>query len=193
MARFVTAFNYFAVHEMYPDITQENIVVYDSNHKFEPGDILILEGGTDINPEIYGEKAGRYTQHPDKERDEIETRLFNSAVFANVPILGICRGAQLACALSGGKLIQHLDGHTRSHEVSTKDGETYTTSSCHHQAMLLKGTNHYEIAWSVEDDIPEIVFFHDTKCLAIQGHPEFMNMSDPFVKYTEMLIKEYLL
>lgn len=134
--RFVTAFNYFAVHEMYPDITQDNLVVFDANHKFEEGDILILEGGTDINPEIYGEKRGRYTQSPDRQRDEVEIALFNSAVFSGIPILGICRGAQLACALSGGKLIQHIENHTRSHEVVTEEGESYTTSSCHHQAMI---------------------------------------------------------
>lgn len=193
MTRFVTAFNYFGVHEMYPDITRENLVVYDASHEFEKGDILILEGGTDINPSIYGERKERYTQSPDTQRDEIEVELFNKAVFAGVPILGICRGAQLACALSGGKLIQHIDGHTRSHEVLTDKDELYTSSSCHHQAMSLEGTDHHKIAWSVRDEIPEVVFFGDTKCLAIQGHPEFMNMSDPFVGYTERLIREYLL
>lgn len=193
MTRFVTAFNYFGVHEMYPDITRENLVVYDASHEFEKGDILILEGGTDINPSIYGEKKERYTQSPDTQRDEIEVELFNKAVFAGVPILGICRGAQLGCALSGGKLIQHIEGHTRTHEVLTDKDELYTSSSCHHQAMSLEGTVHHKIAWSVRDEIPEVVFFGDTKCLAIQGHPEFMNMSDPFVGYTERLIREYLL
>jgi len=196
MTRFVTAFNFFQVADMYPDITKNNIVIYDANHEFEPGDILILEGGTDINPSIYGEKKERYTQYPDTQRDEIEVELFNKAVFAGIPILGICRGAQLACALSGGKLIQHIKGHTQSHEVITDNDEIYTTSSCHHQAMDLTSRESFPfemVAWSIEDNCPEIVFFNDTKCLAIQGHPEFMNMSDPFVGYTEQLIKEYLL
>lgn len=192
MTRFVTAFNYFSVHEMYPDITRENLVVYNSSHKFEKGDILILEGGTDINPAIYGEKKERYTQCPDTQRDEIEVELFNNAVFSGVPILGICRGAQLACALSGGKLVQHIEGHTRTHDILTDKNEIHTTSSCHHQAMVLEGTNHQLVAWAVRDEIPEIAFFNETKCLAIQGHPEFMSINDPFVKYTESLIKEYL-
>ena len=193
MTRFVTAFNYFGVHEMYPDITRENLVVYDASHEFEKGDILILEGGTDINPSIYGERKERYTQSPDTQRDEIEVELFNKAVFAGVPILGICRGAQLACALSGGKLIQHIDGHTRTHDILTDKDEIYTTSSCHHQAMLLEGTRHHLIAWAVRDEIPEVVYFIETRCLAIQGHPEFMAIDTTFVKYTEKLIKEYLL
>ena len=193
MPRFITAFNFFQVADMYPDISQDNIIVHSAGFKFEEGDILVLEGGTDINPSIYGEAAHRYTQSPDQQRDEIETALFNEAVFRGVPVLGICRGAQLGCALSGGKLIQHIEGHGRTHEILTDCDEIYDTSSCHHQAMQLEGTEHHLIAWAVRDEIPEIAFFKDTKCLAIQGHPEFMHSDAPFVKYTENLIKEYLL
>lgn len=190
--RFITAFGYFRVADMYQDVTKDNKIVTNSLHNFEQGDILILEGGTDIDTIIYNKPRERYTSTPDKNRDKIEIELFQKAVAANVPILGICRGAQLSCALSGGSLIQHIDNHTSSHKVKTNLGENYWTSSCHHQAMIIDDTKHELLAWCEFDKIPEVVFFKDTKSLAIQGHPEFMNQEDAFVKYTVDLVKEFL-
>lgn len=54
---------------------------------------VIFWGGTDINPELYGEKPSPYTQIPDKYRDNIETQQALYCIKNNIPIIGICRGA----------------------------------------------------------------------------------------------------
>ena len=124
--------------------------------------------------------------------------------------MGLCRGAQLACALAGGSLIQHVDNHGGGrHEVVNKDGEVFETTTCHHQMMNPWEIDHELIAWAApsrseqyivqyEELInmpvePEVVFFPKIKALAIQGHPEWMQSSEPFVQYCLNLVKERLL
>lgn len=172
-------------------------------------DVLILWGGEDISPAIYGQevKNARAGAKP-SSRDIIESALFRRAVDDGIPIIGVCRGAQLACALSGGTVYQHIEhGHHQDHAVETMDGHTYFTSSCHHQALNLEGTKHELLAWDkgrkikaftdtdvpTEVVIPEVVFFPDTKCLAIQGHPEWMSPSSPFVQWLGKQIQTKLL
>jgi gamma-glutamyl-gamma-aminobutyrate hydrolase PuuD len=137
-------------------------------------------------------------------------KLLERAIEEKIPILGICRGAQLACAAAGGILIQHVDGHARSHSIKTSDGKEMVTSSLHHQMMFPWEVEHELIAWASpsrsnnyvgiteeeakhipeKDGIyvePEIVWFPKIKCLAIQGHPEFMDDKCLFNQYTKEL------
>lgn len=171
----------------------------------EKGSILILWGGEDISPSLYNQVVvrARASNVPSK-RDIIESNLFKAAVARGIPIIGICRGAQLACALSGGTLFQHIQGgHHANHKVETKDGHTYTTSSCHHQALNTDNTDHELLAWDADrktrvytdkdefdTTIPEVVYFPKTKAFAIQGHPEWMSPSSPFVQWCAKQIKE---
>jgi gamma-glutamyl-gamma-aminobutyrate hydrolase PuuD len=174
--------------------------------------ILILHGGADISPSIYNHPMSKYT-HADTSmsaRDLSEVLLARRAIELGIPIFGICRGAQLACALAGGSLIQHVEGHQGgSHDVKTINGDTYQTSTCHHQMMNPWEVDHELLAWSapalssryiVKNDQeiemplePEVVFFPTIKTLAIQGHPEWMNSASPFVQYCLSLVKEKLL
>ena len=158
---------------------------------FEKGDILIFEGGTDINPEIYGEKPGKYTQRPDSGRDNIEIDAFNLARDENIPMIGICRGAQLFTALLGGKLIQHVNGHMGNHEITTKGGKILVSSSCHHQ-MMVPPREHELLAIANQQD-PEVVFYPQAKALAIQGHPEWHHGNDPYIKYCNELVSSLLI
>jgi len=167
--------------------------------------VLILWGGEDISPSIYNQDVihARASHKPSK-RDQIEISLFKEAVKNNVPIIGICRGAQLACALSGGSLFQHLEhGHHGNHVVETKDGHQFITSSCHHQALNLANVEHELLAWdynrqttvftdktTLKTTIPEVVYFPKTKSFAIQGHPEWMSPDSKFVQWCAKQIKE---
>lgn len=193
--RFITSLNLYSVNQMFPDITKDNIVLDYTNgydFKFRPTDILILEGGTDVNPKLYGETRGRFTSNPDTKRDAFEELLWTNAVEASAGILGICRGAQFGCVMNGGRLVQHIEGHARKHMIMTDTGEQVVVTSTHHQCMKPEGTNHKLIGWCEFDNVPEVVFFPDTKTLCIQGHPEFTHIGDDFVKYCNNLIKEYL-
>lgn len=159
---------------------------------------LILWGGEDISPALYKQKVvhARASKTP-SNRDLIETALFKQAVKLGIPIIGVCRGAQLACALSGGTLYQHIQGgHHQDHSVETYDGQTLYTTSCHHQALNLEKVGHKLLAWdrdrttiaytdkeTVEVTIPEVAILTETKTLAIQGHPEWMYPTHPFVRW----------
>lgn len=187
-------------------------VVYHPSELLNTNSILILHGGADISPSIYNHPVSRYT-HADKHlssRDITEVLLAKKAIELGIPIFGICRGAQLSCALAGGSLIQHVEGHGGGqHAVKTTDGNEYLTSTCHHQMMNPWEVDHELLAWSapsrssvyiVENDKeitmevePEVVFFPKIKALAIQGHPEWMAGASPFVQYCLSLVKEKLL
>ena len=79
-------------------------------------DALIVTGGADINPERYGQALGEHTQASENLRDEYEDTLLSVALAQKMPVLGICRGAQMLNVHLGGTLHQHLPdvlGHDR--------------------------------------------------------------------------------
>jgi len=105
----------------------------------DPADVsaVVFGGGTDIDSNIYDELPGNQNQYPDTRRDKLEQLVFDWALRHNVPMIGVCRGAQLLTALNGGKLIQHVTGHAGgNHECITSDGEIILMNSCHHQMMF---------------------------------------------------------
>src|SRR5579884_2960592 len=71
-------------------------------------DAVVLAGGHDINPALYGEVAEPQTETPDDGRDELERRIIAEGLAADVPVLAICRGMQMLNVACGGKLVQHL-------------------------------------------------------------------------------------
>ncbi len=171
-------------------------------------DALVIWGGADISPSIYGQPVEKNCGATAdlSHRDQIEVSVTAAAIQAGVPILGICRGAQLLCAMAGGTLYQDVHGHFGDHEITTHDGKSYVTSSVHHQMMKVDAMNPEDyqlLAWSTkhrtkpEDGVageePEVVYFPKIKGLAIQGHPEFMSPDCDFVAYSRQLVKEYLL
>ncbi len=73
-------------------------------------DGLLLSGGADIDPERYGQpNRGSIDTEPD--RDELEAEAWTVAAARAIPVLGICRGFQAINILSGGGLLQDVDGH----------------------------------------------------------------------------------
>lgn len=203
---FKEMFTEHQIIQMYGDGIEEAISKITNNC------VVMLGGGEDISPAIYTDKpsAHNYGSLQPSRRDEIEMLAFRKAVEVGAKIYGICRGAQLACVLSGGKLYQDVTGHAgRDHLITTKDGHEYFSSSAHHQMMMPTNVKHELIAWTTEarskyyiidddnilEDIghePEIVYFPETRALGVQGHPEFMPRTSPFVIYNQQLIKEYL-
>lgn len=181
--------------------------------------VLLFEGGTDIDPTLYGESLGAHTQEPDKARDEWEKAYFDAAIAAGAGMIGVCRGAQLLCALSGGHIIQHVTGHNGGkHLIRSFRNHVFSCTSVHHQMMnpyvlpekewvslarsefqfcskYRNGTNrklkvkHLWPRWQEQ----EIVWFPKTKCLAIQGHPEYYaNDLSEFVSFCQEMVEIYL-
>lgn len=77
---------------------------------------LLLSGGADVDPRRYGEaEAG--ARDIDEARDELEAEAWTAAAERGLPVLGICRGLQAINVFSGGRLVQHLEGHDRPSTV----------------------------------------------------------------------------
>ena len=92
----------------------------DAEELLDVLDGLIISGGRDINPSLYGEELHEKTIDINEQQDEWEKSLIEGAIERDMPLLCICRGHQLLCAIRGGKLFQHLPT-TKGFE---KHGET---------------------------------------------------------------------
>lgn len=88
-----------------------------------PLDALVISGGHDVNPALYGEPAGPHTGEPVNDRDAWEAALLRAALAAELPLLGICRGMQLLNVVCGGTLHQHLPDLDRPGHVGAAPGE----------------------------------------------------------------------
>jgi putative glutamine amidotransferase len=154
---------------------------------------LLLMGGTDVNPKLYGEEARPETDQPDDERDAVELRLIDHAIRNDMPILAICRGLQILNVYHGGTLIQHLtpaephdvdaeDKGAHAHEVAIEMGTQLAriaashrmrVNSRHHQAVSRLGDGLQISARSAEDGIVEGLERTDRRfVVAVQWHPE---------------------
>lgn len=71
-------------------------------------DGLILSGGADVDPRLYGAAPHPRTGAPREDRDAWEIALFAASQDLGTPLLAICRGLQLVVAARGGTLLQHL-------------------------------------------------------------------------------------
>lgn len=150
-------------------------------------DGLVLCGGNDINPALYGEDIAGSVDI-DYKRDEAEIKLAKAFIDAEKPVLGICRGYQLLNVLFGGSLIQHLE-NTDSHRSETKPDRVHNitlkedsilkklyrndeilVNSVHHQAVARLGENLKVTAMC--DNVIEAFQHEFLPVLGVQFHPE---------------------
>lgn len=154
---------------------------------------LVLTGGTDVDPALYGETKDEKTEEPNRARDTLERALLEQAFARDVPVLAICRGLQLLNVYAGGSLIQHLESSPRHvrrdvdrsiavHPVnidsdtllsSIAGTRTWQVNSRHHQAVKKMGDNLRACAFDPEDGTIEALERPDRRfVLAVQWHPE---------------------
>jgi putative glutamine amidotransferase len=151
-------------------------------------DGLLLPGGWDVDPALYGEEPDAALGPVDAELDATELDLFKQARENRVPVLGICRGQQVINVALGGTLYQHIDDHDvraqgRAHlahrvevepgsELAEAAGEpTVEVNSLHHQAVheLAPGL---KLTARGEDGTVEGIESEDGLVVAVQCHPE---------------------
>ena len=166
---------------------------------------LILHGGRDVSPCVYNQKPHPKNMQQSSElhsRDELEINLARHCQEKGIPVFGICRGAQLMTCLSGGSLVQHVNGHNMQglHKITFTDGTQMFCNSAHHQMMNLEGSDATLLAWSSKslsdiyegetpkhkikiDKEPEVVYFPSFKGFGVQGHPEWMKVETEFVQF----------
>jgi putative glutamine amidotransferase len=157
-------------------------------------DGLLLAGGGDVDPAMYGHEAHPATEAAVPERDEFEIALARRALERDLPFLGVCRGMQVMNVALGGTLEQHLPdrlGHEdhrhtpgvfADHAVRLKEGslaaraagETeHPTKSHHHQGVDEVAESLVVTGWSTDGDVVEAVEAPQRRfALGVQWHPE---------------------
>lgn len=168
-------------------------------------DGLVLSGGSDVDPALYGKAPHPKLGAVVRERDDFELALTRAALERDLPVLAICRGHQVLNVATGGTLIQDIpsvverggdhdarsERWERSHEVRVEPGsrlhrilgrDRVDVNSFHHQAIDTLGQGLVVSARSPADGIIEGVELPGRRfVLGVQWHPEsFWNQADSF-------------
>jgi len=161
-------------------------------------DAILLTGGLDVDPALYGE-APHPTTEPAPDRDRFEVPLSRAAVERDVPVLAICRGVQVLNVASGGTLVQDIPSAVTSdlehsidvpkdqiaHDVRVTDGtrlaealgpgtrlDTCSVNSRHHQSVGRVAPQFVVSAVSPDGVIEAIERPGAQFCVGVQWHPE---------------------
>ena len=157
-------------------------------------DALVLTGGGDVDPALYGEDPHETVYGIDEQRDRVELALIRRAREIGLPVLAICRGMQVLNVALGGSLLQHIEGDevglhaawehpvtARVHAVSfvagsiarAVFGERLEVNTLHHQALgrLAPGL---VCTGRAPDGIIESVEVPGEAVWGMQWHPELL-------------------
>lgn len=163
-------------------------------------DAVILTGGHDVNPLVYGEELQKGIQGISNERDAFDLKLIEEALKQGKPMLGICRGMQLINAYLGGTLYQdiykanvakleHVSFDTLSvgaHNITIKEQsflhratglKKMLVNTEHHQAVkdVAEG---FKVTAKSSDGIVEAMEDTHRKIYLVQFHPEAMAVNN---------------
>ena len=181
--------------------------------EIERCDALLLTGGGDVHPKFYGrEEDAAFAREVKIGRDMFEFDIIREAMERGMPVLGICRGAQVFNVAMGGSLIPDIEAAGfMSHRLGDDPGgvhgvhvmngsilqevvgvEEGTVNSSHHQAVDGVGRG-LRVAARSDDGIVEALEWEDPAgkpfVLLVQWHPE--RMSDTGGPFSRNLIERF--
>jgi putative glutamine amidotransferase len=164
-------------------------------------DGVLLTGGEDVDPALYGQDRIEKCGEPNKARDETEIAMSLAARELGKPLLAICRGPQVLNVAFGGTLIQDIPSQvpgalkhnadderaSRVHDVSIEPGSLtakaigateVSVNSLHHQSVRDVAPG-FRVSATAPDGIVEAIEWDgaDWWAMAVQWHPEEMNDS----------------
>ncbi len=180
-------------------------------------DGLVLTGGGDVDPAIYGEERHSTFEAAEPGRDEFEIALVRAAMNRDLPCLAICRGMQVMNVALGGSLVQDIPDqvpgavnhavreprYAIAHEVwvspdsrtfellseHIEDGEVCQVNSRHHQAVK-RAADGFEVTATSPDGVIEAMEHTASSfCVAVQWHPENFWRTGEFRTLFEGLVR----
>ena len=164
-----------------PDLAPESVA--------EICDAIVISGGDDLAPELYGEEASAAVKAESSERISWERLLLDLFRGTATPVLGVCYGMQLMNAHFGGSLYQDISaartgaldhggmGRLTAHDVLIREGSRLfsllgaaaTVSSLHHQAVKQLAPG-FQVAATAADGVIEAIECENL--LGVEWHPE---------------------
>ena len=156
---------------------------------------VVLTGGGDVQPSLYGEAPAPETHNVDPRRDAFDIALFHGALERDIPVLAICRGMQVVNVALGGTLVQHVPSITGQHHDQNKRGHEgvhkvkiepdshlaealgtteLEVNSIHHQAVLEAGPGARAVAWADDGTVEAFEVEGNRHLVAVQWHPELL-------------------
>jgi len=168
----------------------------DAEAVLERLDGLLLSGGIDVDPALYGRAPHPRLGRVDRARDEFELALTRHALRRELPLLAICRGQQVLNVAAGGTLVQDIASELagalkhdaagrrtrRAHAVEVAPGSRLreilgagplSVNSFHHQAVDRLGDGLVVSGRSPADGVVEAVEMRERAfVIGVQWHPE---------------------
>ena len=166
-------------------------------------DGIVLPGGGDLDPRLYGEVPGDACYDVSHAQDELDMSIARRSIDSGLPVLGVCRGHQLLNVLYGGTLIQDMDpgavahrqpapvhgaGPWAWHEVEVQGGSrvaglyggrahavTVKIASGHHQAVA-RVAEGLAVTAVAEDGTVEALEDPERWVVSVQWHPEALEL-----------------
>ena len=154
-------------------------LVPGAEHTVPQLDGLLVPGGPDVDPALYGQERHPRTRCGSPEADRVELALIEAALDAGLPVLAICRGMQLLNVLHGGTLHQHMpelvghDGHSPETEAFTLGrtrldlhagsaidgvlGNDVPEARCHHHQGIDRVGTGLTVTAEAPDGVAEVV------------------------------------
>ena len=169
-------------------------------------DALLLMGGPDVDPMMYGQTASSQVYGVSPQQDQFEVAMLQGALANQLPVLAVCRGMQLANVVLGGTLVQHLADLSNAatlvahapgefpvgaefvvHDVeltaeswlaSATQSRHVQGASFHHQGIdrLAPG---FQAVGFAPDGLLEAIEHEEHRIVGVQWHPEDTSADDP--------------
>jgi putative glutamine amidotransferase len=177
----------------------------DPNAVVRQVDGVLLTGGDDVDPALFGEPPHPAFEPAEPGRDAFELALVREALASNVPVLAICRGLQVLNVALGGTLIQDIPSEpgpfgehslgpaTRmAHDVTIASGsalarllkplvdERRAVNSRHHQAIRTLGRGLTVSAVAPDGIVEGVEAAAQRFCVGVQWHPELFHRTGEF-------------
>ena len=155
-------------------------------------DGLLLSGGSDLDPSLYGADPHPETRHVRPDRDRAELALLQAALARDLPVLAVCRGSQVLNVARGGNLVQHLP-ETVGHEAHRETlgvfsdhavevdpdsrlggivGGSVDVKSHHHQGYGRIGEGLRETGWADDGTVEALEDPSKRFAVGVLWHPE---------------------